>query len=181
MRMQRKLFRSCVSENTNDNILKKMNENDMIHWVREAAGRGDAEAAMTLGELYMKGEGVEKNEEEALAWFRKAAELKSKGSAATDAAPAPAPDPVPTTEAPLPESVPPVPVSDFEPAPPCSETDQKPARVLQAWLPSPCFSSPLPYGTTPEHPPRFFPRPRPSCSIPQVSWQLPHPRVPLLF
>ena len=51
-----------------------MNENEMIHWVREEAERGDAEAAMTLAECYMKGEGVEKNEEEALAWFRKAAD-----------------------------------------------------------------------------------------------------------
>lgn len=61
-----------------------MNEDDVIHWVREAAGRGDAEAAMKLGESYMKGEGVEKNEEEALEWFRKAAELKSKGTASPE-------------------------------------------------------------------------------------------------
>lgn len=51
-----------------------MNEKEMIHWVREEAGRSDAEAAMKLAECYMKGEGMEKNEEEALAWFRKAAE-----------------------------------------------------------------------------------------------------------
>ncbi len=52
----------------------------MIHWVREEAERGDAEAAMTLAECYMKGEGVEKNEEEALAWFRKAAEQGYEGA-----------------------------------------------------------------------------------------------------
>ncbi len=61
-----------------------MNEDAMIHWAREAAERGDAEAAMKLGEGYMKGEGVEKNEEEALEWFRKAAELKSKGTASPE-------------------------------------------------------------------------------------------------
>ena len=54
---------------------------------------------MKLAECYMKGEGVEKNEEEALAWFRKAAELKSKGSAATDATPSPTSDAAPTTMA----------------------------------------------------------------------------------
>ena len=62
-----------------------MNENDMIHQVREAAERANVEAAMELeeyyvklGESYMRGEGVEKNEEEAQAWFRKAEELKTK-------------------------------------------------------------------------------------------------------
>lgn len=62
----------------------------IIPFIQRAADQGDAEAAMTLGECYMKGEGVEKNEEEALAWFRKAAELRSKGTAATEATPAPA-------------------------------------------------------------------------------------------
>ena len=69
----------------------------MIHWVREAAERGDAEAAMKLGESYMKGEGVEKNEEEAQTWFRRAEELQSKDKAATEtpSAQASAPDPIP--------------------------------------------------------------------------------------
>ena len=35
----------------NDNLYKAMNENDMIHRMREAAERGDAEAAMKLGEF----------------------------------------------------------------------------------------------------------------------------------
>ena len=74
---------------------KTVNESAMIHWVREAAERGDAEAAMKLGESYMKGEGVEKNEEEALEWFRKAAELKSKGTASPETSSAPTPQPMP--------------------------------------------------------------------------------------
>ena len=66
-----------------------MNENDMPRWIHEEAERRDAEVTrkleeyyMELGESYMKGEGVEKNEEEAQEWFRKAAELKSKDAAA---------------------------------------------------------------------------------------------------
>ena len=57
-----------------------MNGNEMIHWVREMAESGDAEAAMTLGELDMKGEGVGKNEDEALAWFRKTVEQRDAGT-----------------------------------------------------------------------------------------------------
>ena len=53
---------------------KTVSESDMIHKIREAAERGDAEAAVKLGESYMKGEGVERNEEEAVKWFRLAAE-----------------------------------------------------------------------------------------------------------
>ena len=74
-----------------------MSTSKLILWVKKAAERGDAEAAMKLAECYMKGEGVEKNEEEALAWFRKAAELKSRGSAATAATPSPTSDATPTT------------------------------------------------------------------------------------
>ncbi len=58
----------------------------------------------------MKGEGVEKHEEKALAWFRKAAELKSRGSAATAASPSLASDPVPTTAEPA-QSPTPAPVA----------------------------------------------------------------------
>ena len=65
---------------------------------------------MKLAECYMKGEGVEKNEEEALAWFRKAAELKSRGSAATSATPSPTSDATPTTVVPT-QSQTPAPVA----------------------------------------------------------------------
>ena len=40
-----------------------MNENELIHGVREAAEHEDAESAMQLAECYMKGEGAEKNGE----------------------------------------------------------------------------------------------------------------------
>ena len=81
-----------------------MNENDMIQQVREAAERANAEVAkeleeyyMKLGESYMKGEGVEKNEGEAQTWFRRTEELKSKDAATTEtpSAQESAPDPIP--------------------------------------------------------------------------------------
>ena len=73
-----------------------MNENNMTRWIHEEAECRDAEVArkleeyyMELGKSYIKGEGVEKNEEEAQAWFRKAAELKSKGTASPETPSAP--------------------------------------------------------------------------------------------
>ena len=53
-------------KNMNDNLYKAMNENDMIYRMREAAERGDAEAAADLGVSYMRGEGVERNQGEAV-------------------------------------------------------------------------------------------------------------------
>ena len=110
----------------------RMSTSKLILWVKKAAERGDAEAAMKLAECYMKGEGVEKNEEEALAWFRKAAEMKSKGSAATEATPAPAPDPAPTTEASA-QSPTPAPVAPT-PAEAPQTTQPKKGRRCKLWV-----------------------------------------------
>ena len=101
-----------------------MSTSKLILWVKKAAERGDAEAAMKLAECYMKGEGVEKNEEDALAWFRKAAEMKSRGSAATLATPELASDPSPSTAEPA-QSPTPAPVA---PAPAVAPPTKKGGR-----------------------------------------------------
>ncbi|RKZ73968.1 MAG: hypothetical protein DRQ57_12590 [Gammaproteobacteria bacterium] len=44
-------------------------------WVRKAATAGDREAQNTLGLMYLKGEGVKKNQNLAKKWFKKAATL----------------------------------------------------------------------------------------------------------
>jgi TPR repeat protein len=45
-----------------------------VKWYRKAAENGDAEAQNNLGCAYARGEGVERNYEEAVKWCRKAAE-----------------------------------------------------------------------------------------------------------
>ncbi len=45
-----------------------------IDRLRQAADQGDAEAQNKLGYMYFTGEGVAKNDQEAVKWFRKAAE-----------------------------------------------------------------------------------------------------------
>ncbi|MGO9610525.1 MAG: tetratricopeptide repeat protein [Verrucomicrobiia bacterium] len=45
-----------------------------IHELRASADRGDAKAQIELGVCYDKGQGVRKDEVEAVKWFRKAAE-----------------------------------------------------------------------------------------------------------
>ena len=45
------------------------NENIQI-----AAQKGDAEAQYRLGTMHLRGQGIEKNEEQAVVWFQKAAE-----------------------------------------------------------------------------------------------------------
>ena len=45
-----------------------------MKWYRKAAEQGDADAQYNLGYSYSNGEGVEKDEEEAVKWYRKAAE-----------------------------------------------------------------------------------------------------------
>ena len=56
--------------------------------LRAAAEDGDAKAALTLGEIYMKNEALPRNEQEALRWFMRAAQLKDRISlAAEDAKP----------------------------------------------------------------------------------------------
>ena len=45
-----------------------------IALLRKAAEKGDADAQCKLGVCYLHGEGVEKDEHEAVKWYRKAAE-----------------------------------------------------------------------------------------------------------
>ena len=47
---------------------------EAVNWFRKAADQGHAVAQFSLGVMYNKGHGVEKNERETVAWFRKAAE-----------------------------------------------------------------------------------------------------------
>ena len=44
-------------------------------WYREAAEQGNADAQYALGRMYYNGEGVPRDEAEAVHWFRMAAEL----------------------------------------------------------------------------------------------------------
>ncbi|MGH8498108.1 MAG: tetratricopeptide repeat protein [Methylococcales bacterium] len=45
---------------------------------KKAAEQGDATAQYFLGQMYRKGDGIEKNPEEALNWYRKAAEQENR-------------------------------------------------------------------------------------------------------
>jgi len=45
-----------------------------VAWYRKAAEHGDAKAQYNLGIAYAKGEGIAKDEAQAVEWFRKAAE-----------------------------------------------------------------------------------------------------------
>ncbi len=45
---------------------------------RQAAEQGDAIAQYFLGQMYRKGEGIEKNPEQALNWYRKSAEQENR-------------------------------------------------------------------------------------------------------
>jgi uncharacterized protein len=47
---------------------------DEVSKIRRAAEKGEAAAQNTLGNLYLEGTGVAKNEAEALSWYRKAAD-----------------------------------------------------------------------------------------------------------
>ena len=53
-----------------------MSDDVTISKLRAAAEDGNAKAALTLGEIYMKGEETPRNEQEALRWFMRAAQLK---------------------------------------------------------------------------------------------------------
>jgi TPR repeat protein len=50
-------------------------ETDMFSSTLQAADRGDVSAISNLGFMYVKGIGIEKNEEDGVKWYRKAAEL----------------------------------------------------------------------------------------------------------
>jgi hypothetical protein len=45
-----------------------------VRWYRKAADQGDADAQNNLGAMYGNGEGVAKDDAEAVKWFRKAAD-----------------------------------------------------------------------------------------------------------
>ena len=47
---------------------------DNTKWIRKAAELGDSEAQYKLGLMYLDGQGVKKDETEAVRWLRKAAE-----------------------------------------------------------------------------------------------------------
>lgn len=49
-----------------------------VESLKTAANGGDADAAMKLGDVYMHGRGVPKNNTEAESWYKKAAELYQK-------------------------------------------------------------------------------------------------------
>ncbi|NBR84366.1 MAG: hypothetical protein EB141_02505 [Verrucomicrobia bacterium] len=46
--------------------------------LKKAANAGDADAALKLGDIYLHGRGVPKNNVEAETWYKKAAELFQK-------------------------------------------------------------------------------------------------------
>lgn len=53
-------------------VKKEPSAQDNISRLEEAAGLGDSDAMVALGFIYGKGEGVEKNREKALEWYKKA-------------------------------------------------------------------------------------------------------------
>lgn len=56
-------------------ILDKSEEDkEAVEWYRKAAAQGNAAGEFGLGQMYLKGEGVEKDAEKALAYMRLAAE-----------------------------------------------------------------------------------------------------------
>ena len=56
-------------------ILDQSEQNEeAVAWYRKAAEQGDARGQLSLGEMYIKGEGVAKDLEQGAAWVRKAAE-----------------------------------------------------------------------------------------------------------
>jgi TPR repeat protein len=52
---------------------KKKNYTEAMRWYRMAADRGNAQAQVEIGNLYMEGQGVSQSYSEALRWFRLAA------------------------------------------------------------------------------------------------------------
>src|SRR4051794_21569754 len=45
-----------------------------MRWFRKAADQGNAEAQNTIGEMYLKGQGVPQDYAQAMRWYRKAAD-----------------------------------------------------------------------------------------------------------
>lgn len=57
--------------------MSSSNRTESIEKMKKAAEQGNADAQLKLGELYEKGEDVEKDWAEALKWYRKAGEQGS--------------------------------------------------------------------------------------------------------
>ena len=51
---------------------------EAVKWYRKAAEKGEAGAMFSLGNCYVNGEGVEKDEKEAEKWYRRAADKGDK-------------------------------------------------------------------------------------------------------
>ena len=62
----------------NTRTVRHMSDDEKITKLRAAAEDGNAKAALTLGECYMKGEEVPRDEQEAVRWFMRAAQLKDR-------------------------------------------------------------------------------------------------------
>ena len=58
---------------------KKKDFTQAFKWFKESAVEGNAQAQNWLGECYLKGEGVEKNETQAFTWYKSSATLGSAG------------------------------------------------------------------------------------------------------
>lgn len=50
-----------------------MNKQEAVKWFRKAADLGNDDAMWNLGRCYEKGEGVEKNIDQAVYWYKKGA------------------------------------------------------------------------------------------------------------
>ncbi len=55
---------------------------EALDWHLKAAARGNARSMFVIGNMYLKGQGVEANKGEAIAWFKKSVEAGGEGSAA---------------------------------------------------------------------------------------------------
>ncbi len=51
-----------------------LDEEQAVHWYRQAAEQGYARAQTNLGLMYENGKGVPQDEEQAIYWYRKAVE-----------------------------------------------------------------------------------------------------------
>ena len=62
-------YRSGLKTEEKTFIEKDLNQ--AIEWITSAANKGVVEAQNTLGEMYLKGEGVKQSDQQAVYWFRK--------------------------------------------------------------------------------------------------------------
>jgi len=69
----KQLFKAIVSSTVNLNIHSSSFKNQKL-----LAEQGDAEAQLNLGDMYSDGEGIAKDDREAVKWYRLAAEQGNK-------------------------------------------------------------------------------------------------------